>query len=126
MGTKKGLCFAKFVFLTFRGPFALHDSNPYPNRSQISGYNAAKKFGPSDESAAYALGLYQKKNSVVLPLGNEEDLRGTKQAKSAPSFGALLGGHFYYKTGFKMRFLAKMLAADKSNARFGPPGRPRD
>ena len=27
-----------------------------------------------------------------------------------------LGGHFYYKTGLEMRFLAKMSAADRSNA----------
>ena len=37
-----GLCFAMFVFLTFRGPLALHDSNPYPNRSRIARYNATK------------------------------------------------------------------------------------
>ena len=34
-----------------------------------------------------------KKNSVFGPFwGNEEDLRGTKEAKIAPNFGALLGG----------------------------------
>ena len=37
-----GLCFAMFVFLTFRGPLASHDSNPYPNRSRIARYNASK------------------------------------------------------------------------------------
>ena len=37
-----GLCFAIFVFLTFRGPLASHDSNPYPNRSRIARYNATK------------------------------------------------------------------------------------
>ena len=37
-----GLCFAMFVFLTFRGPLASHDSNPYPNRSRIARYNATK------------------------------------------------------------------------------------
>ena len=39
-GRKMGLCFARFVFLTFRGPLASHDSNPYPNRSRIARYNA--------------------------------------------------------------------------------------
>ena len=37
-----GLCFAMFVFLTFRGPLASHDSNPYPNRSRIARYNATQ------------------------------------------------------------------------------------
>ena len=41
-GRKMGLCFATFVFLTFRGPLASHDSNPYPNRSRIARYNATK------------------------------------------------------------------------------------
>ena len=31
-----GLCFARFVFLTFRGPLASHGSNPHPKRSRIS------------------------------------------------------------------------------------------
>ena len=35
---KKALCFARFVFLTFRGPLASHDSNPYPKRSRIARY----------------------------------------------------------------------------------------
>ena len=37
-----GLCFAMFVFLTFRGPLASHNSNPYPHRSRIARYNATK------------------------------------------------------------------------------------
>ena len=41
-----GLCFAMFVFLTFRGPLASHDSNPYPNRSRIARYNATKTETP--------------------------------------------------------------------------------
>ena len=41
-GRKTGLCFATFVFLTFRGPLASHDSNLYPNRSRIARYNATK------------------------------------------------------------------------------------
>ena len=41
-GKKTGLCFARFVFLTFRGPLASHDSNPYPKRSRIARYNATK------------------------------------------------------------------------------------
>ena len=32
-GGKKGLCFARLVFLTCRRPFALHDSNLHPNRA---------------------------------------------------------------------------------------------
>ena len=39
---KTGLCFTGFVLLTFRGPLASHDSNPYPNRSRIARYNATK------------------------------------------------------------------------------------
>ena len=42
MGEETGLCFAGCVFLTFRGPLASHDSNPYPNRSRIARYNATK------------------------------------------------------------------------------------
>ena len=30
------------MFLTFRGPLASHDSNPYPNRSRIARYKATK------------------------------------------------------------------------------------
>ena len=41
-GRKMGLCFAMFVFLTFHGPLASHDSNPYPKRSRIARYNATK------------------------------------------------------------------------------------
>ena len=37
-----GLCFAGFVYLTFRRPLASHDSNPYPSRSRIAQYNATK------------------------------------------------------------------------------------
>ena len=48
---------------------------------------------PLDQSAAYILGLFQKKNCVLGPLGgNEEDLRGTKKTKTAPKFGALFWG----------------------------------
>ena len=39
---KNGLCFARFVFVTFRRPFALHDSNPYPLRSRIAQYKTTK------------------------------------------------------------------------------------
>ena len=42
MERKTGLCFTRFVFLTFRGPMASHDSNPYPDRSRIARYNATK------------------------------------------------------------------------------------
>ena len=31
------------MFLTFRGPFASHDSNPCPNRSRIMRYKATKE-----------------------------------------------------------------------------------
>ena len=50
-----GLCFAMFVFLTFRGPLASHDSNPYPHRSRIARYNATKEgrtTPPSRQGAA--------------------------------------------------------------------------
>ena len=33
-GKKTGLCFARCVFLTFRGPLASHDPNLYPNRNR--------------------------------------------------------------------------------------------
>ena len=50
---------------------------------------------PLDQSAAYTLGRFQKKNSALGPFGgSEEDLRGTKNAKIAPKFGTLLGGLF--------------------------------
>ena len=39
-GRKTGLRFAGFVFLTFPGPLASHDSNPYSNRSRITRCNA--------------------------------------------------------------------------------------
>ena len=43
VGEEKWACvFATFVFLTFRGPLASHDSNPYPNRNRIARYNATK------------------------------------------------------------------------------------
>ena len=32
----------RFVFLTFRGPLASHDSNPYPTDGRIARYNATK------------------------------------------------------------------------------------
>ena len=36
-----GLCFAEFWFFDVsRAPLASHDSNPYPNRSRITRYNA--------------------------------------------------------------------------------------
>ena len=74
---------------------------------------------PLDQSAANILGLFQKKNSFILPFwGTEEDLRGTSNAKIAPNFGTLLGGHVYCKTGLNMRFLAKVLAAVQSNATY--------
>ena len=38
-----GLCFAIFVFLTFRGPLASHDSNPYLDRTRIARYDATKQ-----------------------------------------------------------------------------------
>ena len=33
VGEKTGLCFARFVFLMFCGPFVSHDSNPYLDRN---------------------------------------------------------------------------------------------
>ena len=44
-GKKTALCFAGFVLLTFRRLLASHDSNPYPDRSRITRYNASKLFG---------------------------------------------------------------------------------
>ena len=58
-GKKTDLCFAGLVFLTFRGPLAPHDSNPYPNRSRIARYNAIKKSG------ALLLRPCSHKNAVV-------------------------------------------------------------
>ena len=45
VGEKTGLRFAGFVFLTFRGYLASHDSNPYLHRSRIARYNATKCMG---------------------------------------------------------------------------------
>ena len=41
---KTALCFAEFVFLTFRGAVALHDSNPYRNLSRIARCKATKSW----------------------------------------------------------------------------------
>ena len=57
-----------------------------------------------------------KQRSFALLGGNEEDWRGTIKAKIAPILVHFFGGHFYFKAGLGMRFLAKMLAADQSNA----------
>ena len=45
VGEEKWTCVSQCflcVFLTFRGPLASHDSNPYPHRSRIARYNATK------------------------------------------------------------------------------------
>ena len=36
MGKKPCVCFARFVFLTFCGRLAPHDSNSYPNHSHVT------------------------------------------------------------------------------------------
>ena len=59
-----GLCFAMFVFLTFRGPLASHDSNPYPNRSRIARYNATK-IGPSNPTPDIRKNLLGRIGSVI-------------------------------------------------------------
>ena len=41
-GRTRALVSRRVVFLTFRGPFPSHDSNPFPNRSRIARYNATK------------------------------------------------------------------------------------
>ena len=51
-------------------------------------------------------------------MGNEEDLRGIKEANVAPNFGCTFGGAFFTINWLRMRFLAQMLAADWSNALF--------
>ena len=86
----------------------------------IFGSNEEK---PLDQSAAYILGLLQRKNSIfaffsIFAILGEKKKIGGEQKKIAPNFGALFGGggDFYYKTGLKMGFLAKMLAADRSSA----------
>ena len=45
-GKKTGLCFAGFVFLTFRGPFASDDVNPYLKRSRNARYKASDSIAP--------------------------------------------------------------------------------
>ena len=55
-GRETGLCFARFVFLTFRGPLASHDSNPYPSRSRIARCNATKALGPQAEDSTHIFG----------------------------------------------------------------------
>ena len=61
---RKVLCFSN---LTFRGPLASHNSNPYPNRSRIARYNATKSpstwafllaflsFSPCEEFLAFGV-----------------------------------------------------------------------
>ena len=79
-----GLCFAMFVFLTFRGPLASHDSNPYPNRSRIARYNATKHVGsPEQFSKHYAFASLSKgvpTTSVWTDLQNLSTLRGIKRS----------------------------------------------
>ena len=70
-GQKTGLCFTRFVCLTFHGPFASNGSNPYLNRNRIERYNAtldgqnrqspiASDFGSRTQIAAlFAVLLYQ-------------------------------------------------------------------
>ena len=51
------------------------------------------KFLPLDQSAAYILGLFQKKNSVLGPFGgNAEDFRGPKKNKNCTKFWCASGG----------------------------------
>ena len=56
--------------------------------------------------------------------GKYEDWEGSKKEKKMHKTSVhFFGGHYYYKTGEMMRFLAKMLAADHSNAKdtYPPP-----
>ena len=71
---------------------------------------------PLDQSAAYILGLFQKKKTAFWALlGEMKKIRGEqKKQKVHQILVHFLGGHFNYKIGLKMRFLAKMLAADRS------------
>ena len=63
-------------------------------------------------------GPASKEKQHFLPFwGNEEDVRGTKNAKIAPKFGTLFwggGAILTIKLG-KIRLLAKMLATNQSN-----------
>ena len=56
-------------------------------------------FRELDQSAAYILGLFRKKNFFCPFRGNEEDLRGTKACKYCTKFWYTFCGHFHYKTG---------------------------
>ena len=61
-----GLGFAMFVFLTFRGPLASHDSNPYPHRSRIARYNATKHC----MSGVYADGYLIRSSKKISEFGD--------------------------------------------------------
>ena len=56
-------------------------------------------YAPLDQSAAYILGLIQKKNSIFGPLGgNKEDLRGPK-SKKCTNLVHFLGAIFTIELG---------------------------
>ena len=77
-------------------------------------------FMPLDQSAAYILGLLQKRNSVFGPFwGNEEDLREQRKQKLHQLLVHFWGGGpFLLENWAKHEILAKMSAADRSNAKF--------
>ena len=94
-GKKTDLCFARFVFLTFRGPLASHDSNPYPNRSRIARYNATKTL----------CALASPSTDYERSLKGSLNRRGTKIR--------------VFRVCFRASFLREShLACDKTKARF--------
>ena len=71
---------------------------------------------PLDQSVAYILSLFRKKNSVFPFLGKRRRFEGNKKCKNCIKIWYTLLGPFYFKIVLGMRLLAKMLAADQSNA----------
>ena len=98
-----GLCFATFVFLTFRGPLASHDSNPHPNRSRIARYNAWSSFpwffGKRQGK------LPKKQGSFVLAEPQNPWERREKRSKSKEFFAKAKGKEFPKRKERKIRGL---------------------
>ena len=81
-GRETGLCFARYVFLTFRGPLASHDSNPYPNRSRIARYNATSPpqfWLPEKSDLGTSLIIKRKALSSLMQEGNSPKIRSPMQ-----------------------------------------------
>ena len=65
-GLKTSLCFARFVFLTCRRPFASHNLNRYPNRNRVMRYNATKFVSSGSQTCRGRKSKDQKTFQIIL------------------------------------------------------------